>query len=170
MLNEFTHAVRVIDPGDYFKSSSYRVTLTHKDGARFETPYSMGPGHRVWKQGARRMCPYEHWSLKDGECVCHRYPNLKDCEQNRLVLEWFAKWTYTPDPSLGDVLGALVMDAFSVNSGESFDDWCESIGYDTDSRKAERMYRACLDTSQWFRRCGVDVGTMYQELEEGGYV
>lgn len=48
------------------------------------------------------------------------------------------------DPELLEVLDCLVSDASSANG--SFEDFCSELGWDTDSRKAERTYRACKRT------------------------
>jgi hypothetical protein len=32
-----------------------------------------------------------------------------------------------------------------------FEDWAQELGYDTDSRNAEAIYRACLDIGLKFR-------------------
>ncbi len=45
-------------------------------------------------------------------------------------------------PELTEVLSCLASDASSVES-DDFEDWCSEMGYDTDSRKAERTYKAC---------------------------
>lgn len=45
-------------------------------------------------------------------------------------------------PDLPGVLSCLASDASSVES-DDFEDWCSELGYDTDSRKAERTYKAC---------------------------
>lgn len=45
------------------------------------------------------------------------------------------------DPTVDDVLASLISDASAAD--ETFEDWCESYGYDTDSRKAEATYRDC---------------------------
>lgn len=47
-----------------------------------------------------------------------------------------------PDPV--DVFYSLTMDS-SVLDSAGFESWAEDCGYDTDSRKAESIYRACLD-------------------------
>lgn len=47
-----------------------------------------------------------------------------------------------PGPTLDDVLYCLVMDAEAAS--ETFEDWCANFGYDTDSRKAEATYNACV--------------------------
>ena len=48
------------------------------------------------------------------------------------------------EPDKLDVINSLVMDASVLNSS-SFEDWADEFGYDRDSRKAETIYRACLD-------------------------
>jgi len=37
-------------------------------------------------------------------------------------------------------------------SEDSFEDWCASLGYDSDSRTAERIYNACLEQDRMIRR------------------
>lgn len=46
-------------------------------------------------------------------------------------------------PELADVLDCLVSDASSVRNSRGFEDWCADLGYDTDSRKAEKTYKTC---------------------------
>ncbi len=48
------------------------------------------------------------------------------------------------EPDKADVLYSLAMDA-SVLDAPSFEEWASDFGYDTDSREAEKTYRACLD-------------------------
>jgi hypothetical protein len=45
---------------------------------------------------------------------------------------------------------SLVRDADALHSA-GFDDWAADYGYDTDSRKAESIYRACLEIGQKLR-------------------
>lgn len=44
-------------------------------------------------------------------------------------------------PDADEVLNALASDYTEENA--SFEDWCGELGYDTDSRKAERTFKAC---------------------------
>lgn len=44
------------------------------------------------------------------------------------------------EPSAKDVLECLLSD--SCGADEAFEDWCAELGYDSDSRKAERTYKA----------------------------
>ena len=47
-------------------------------------------------------------------------------------------------PLLVDVLDCIAMDSAGIENARGFEDWCGEYGYDTDSRKAERIYNACL--------------------------
>lgn len=58
----------------------------------------------------------------------------------------YLKATIPNNPDLKNVLYCLVSDAQSVDGVESFEEWASELGYDTDSRKAERAYNACKDT------------------------
>jgi len=44
-------------------------------------------------------------------------------------------------PSAADVLDCLASDASSVLNARGFEDWAGDLGFDPDSRKAERTYR-----------------------------
>lgn len=61
-------------------------------------------------------------------------------------------------PTAVDIFQALVNDARSV-VGETFETWADNMGYDTDSRKAEETFRACLDTRLWLEAY-IGLGTM----------
>jgi hypothetical protein len=47
------------------------------------------------------------------------------------------------EPKAVDVLDCLASDAAGIDNARHFEDWCGEYGYDTDSRKAERIYEAC---------------------------
>jgi|SRR5882672_3289550 len=49
-------------------------------------------------------------------------------------------------PTACDVLDCLASDATGCD-GRSFEDWCGDYGYDTDSRKAERTWKATVRQS-----------------------
>lgn len=62
----------------------------------------------------------------------------------------FATRSPLPVPPFRSVLHALVSDADVLNSG-GFEDWARDFGYNTDSRKAEAIYRACLEIALQLR-------------------
>jgi hypothetical protein len=45
-------------------------------------------------------------------------------------------------PSTDDVLDSIASDAAGFENAQSFEDWAADYGFDTDSRKAERIFRA----------------------------
>jgi len=45
------------------------------------------------------------------------------------------------EPRVASVLSCLADDASSVENAQSFEEWCRELGYDTDSRKAERTWK-----------------------------
>lgn len=51
----------------------------------------------------------------------------------------------TGPPGVADVLDSLASDAASVADVMQFEDWAEDVGYDPDSRKAERTYNVIID-------------------------
>lgn len=61
----------------------------------------------------------------------------------KLTTEFHQGSAHTSEPTAADVLSCLVSDAVSVEQEPDFEGWAESLGYDTDSRKAERIYEAC---------------------------
>lgn len=63
------------------------------------------------------------------------------------------KWTALAkpqDPHAADVLQSLLMDSSAV--GQSFESWCDELGYDTDSRKKLATYEACQQKADKMRR------------------
>ena len=56
-----------------------------------------------------------------------------------------------PEPGLVDVLYSLVMDSDVINY-DCFEDWADCIGYDSDSRKAEEIYNACMKIALKLRK------------------
>jgi hypothetical protein len=50
------------------------------------------------------------------------------------------------EPDACDVMFSLVSESDAIDYA-TFEEWASNLGYDTDSRKAEATYRACLDTA-----------------------
>lgn len=46
-------------------------------------------------------------------------------------------------PTKSEVFDCLASDASSVDQSRSFEDWASEMGYDGDSRKAFKIYKAC---------------------------
>lgn len=70
----------------------------------------------------------------------------------RVMLSWGQVATLSTDYFTGsaikevtvaDVLYSLLMDVTMVE-GRSFEEWCDDLGLDTDSRRALKTYEACV--------------------------
>jgi len=67
-------------------------------------------------------------------------------------------------PKIDDILHCLFMDAQS--GSESFDDFCDNLGYSNDSLKALDMYRSCADSAKRLRKALANEYTVEHERIE----
>lgn len=70
-------------------------------------------------------------------------------------------------PEIEDVLNCLALDSLSFENARDFEDFANEFGYDTDSRRAEKIYRACEKTSKSMHRLFSDY--QLEELYQIGY-
>ena len=128
-------------------SLNWRVTILRDGREVLTTDYGAGYGH----------CPAYKAAVPNsinGSAVYKRQIKEQaialECETGKPSKYGFSGDVYvmtgrpTILPSLPDVLYSLVVDA-SVLDHSSFEDWASDFGYDTDSRAAEKIYRACLE-------------------------
>jgi len=54
-------------------------------------------------------------------------------------------------PTACDVMESVLLDAMTVISAGSYEDWCSELGFDDDSMRARRIYDACLHQSKELR-------------------
>lgn len=66
------------------------------------------------------------------------------------------------EPTVDEVLDCLASDAAGIDNSRGFDDWCSEYGYDTDSRRAEKVYRQCERQAQRLKKFLGD--DCYQQL------
>lgn len=124
----------------------YELTLSREDGKTLRTPYSAGLGHvevvgkmpeRLSESEFKRFAERKLWQGDDAVSI-RDFPKFSGaysvCKAVRKV------------PTLLDVLYCLTLDAQSAES-ETFVEWCDSLGHDSDSRKAEQTYNACRQTA-----------------------
>lgn len=119
MHTQFVPWSKSRNAGEKSPSLNWKVTI-RKDGREIiTTDYMAGSGH----------CSA---LTKPGQTLAETV--RRQCETGLPKLE----------PNLADVLHSLCSDAESLNHA-TFDGWAEDFGMDTDSRKAEAIYRACLE-------------------------
>lgn len=83
----------------------------------------------------------------------------------------FEFWGSIADPELSTEYG--VLNAFrmfiedSLSGEESFRDFCQSFGYDEDSRRAEKTWKACKRAAKKLMRVyGGDIYALLDSLED----
>jgi len=127
-------------------SLNWRVTVA-KGNVRLETDYMQGCAHiphyshafakfAIYNDAVREAC-------EKGKSRIVPAKSAYDAAQGDRAVPIVRK---IPAPEFADVLYCLVLDA-EVLEYSSFDEWAEAFGFDTDSRKAERAYSACLETA-----------------------
>lgn len=113
---------------------AWEVTLTRGADAYPGIKYRTGVGHR-----SKRPVREDGWNRLDRRMLVNGH-RMHDA------------WIYdkpTP-PSAADVLDCLLSDASYAS--EPFEDWCDSFGYDSDSRKALEIYMECQKVHTELRR------------------
>lgn len=157
------------DVAEYLKSAGikYDVVLMQADadidgwkcdkwntmfnGNSFE--YHTGIGHRVIDFKQRMGSPKAVREIIELTGADRRRTVLKTKELRRNPNKKsinFEAYAYTCPPTHASVLYSLLLD--SDASECSFSEWCGHFGYDTDSKKAERIYSACQDNSDKLNR------------------
>jgi hypothetical protein len=129
------------------------------EGRAMTTYYSVGPGiveHAM--KGLKAMhrtkygVPAKPWP----------HSLLKSVDWQNAV----QKFSKDYKPELLDVLQCLHLDFVGVHGAISFEDWAESLGYDTDSRKAESIYNTVLaQSNQFAHTVGSVAFQKFSELE-----
>lgn len=119
---------------------NWRVTLAKAGRDILTTDYSAGvahcPAHKRIKNQFRPTM--DEWAAVEWECE-------KGKAVSPLAQHSFGLHGSKPiQPDSLDVLYSLASDSDVINCG-TFEEWASNLGYDTDSRKAEAIYRACLE-------------------------
>jgi hypothetical protein len=130
------------EPGrdEKWDKTAYHYLCKLTKGERSMTiAYSMGSAH-VEKKPYNKVVGYPDqggFTKKDWETLPK--PGTRGVS---LFQEQWQKVVYKPrHPTLEDVLDCLASDASGYINSRHFEDWAGEYDYDTDSRKAEAMYR-----------------------------
>ncbi len=115
--------------------------------------YSTGAAHPLmWARANPRAFKRAAGHWKAGDCL-QRLKNYHAGWSTRLTLHESEALETVRDAyrkaaplDIGDVLHSLQMDSYDWES--TFEDWAESLGYDTDSRRALSIFEACQNTAK----------------------
>lgn len=137
---------------------NWRIKLS-KVKTCFECDYSAGIGH---------IPGYVHQLF--GEMTVEVADEIKGvCERGRCNMKHpgSSLASQIPPPPLWDILSSLASDSDVLNYS-SFEDWALELGYDADSRKAEKIYQDCLKQALALRNL-LGKETVEKLLELGRY-
>lgn len=126
---------------------AYTVTLKRNGRTIWAGPYRLGVGHVNWKKRPQQYGPNALTATEE-----HAFNTMRDkpgakLKDKQLWADVSAKLARDQkvSPTLPMVLHSLSLDSSAMDA--TFEDWAMDYGYDTDSRKAEATYRACLDSA-----------------------
>lgn len=136
-------------------SLNWRVSI-HRAGqpTTWQTDYSAGVAHCP----AYKSCPGLKTSIWNTERM------TAECETGKTYVNDFTSGkAILPDSA--DVIWSLTQDADVLNYS-TFEEWASEFEYDVDSRKAEGIYRACLNIALKLRNAIGEDGL--RKLKEAG--
>lgn len=145
------------------QSLNWKVTLVQTDRDILTTDYGAGSGH----------CPADKVKCPAGwhsDAAAFKREAIEfECEHGNAATVVYGRLSPKGGkpilPDTCDVIHSLVSDA-SVIDCATFEEWASDLGYDTDSRKAETIYRACLEIALKLRN-GIGDAAMHQLAEAG---
>lgn len=116
-------------------SLNWKVSLQRNGKTILTTDYTVGIAH----------CPsYTHGKMYEDQATAVRY----ECDHGKKARLMPSIGNIMPGAAIKpndlDVIHSLVSDS-DVLDHNGFESWAGDLEYDTDSRKAEDIYRACLD-------------------------
>lgn len=121
--------------GEKQPTLNWRIALVNKKDTRFDTDYTQGIGNMPGKKPVfqdGRVDQYKQRLREQEASETGFYTDANGYNRKRL-----------PAPELRGVLYSLVLDSKSLEDACGFEDWANDLGYDIDSRKAEKAYEAC---------------------------
>lgn len=124
-----------------WKSLNWRVTLQRHGRDVLTADYSAGIAHCPAYKLPVRDVGHQN-SLMRHELIEREVETGKAARHSNALGILGKSAPILPDTV--DVVASLVSDADVLDAG-CFEAWADDFGYDADSRKAEAIYRACLD-------------------------
>lgn len=136
---------------DWDKNAFHFLVTVQYDGRDYKFPYSMGSGHAVlepWEKLAGWGKFYSPTLKMSGTKKDYdRLANQSYKPRMQYEVELRALMYKAPEPELPNVLNCLALDYSSYINSRDFEDWAADLGYDQDSRKAEKIYHAVRDSA-----------------------
>ena len=90
---------------------------------------------------------YDNPWMSDATDGMHHWRVTLKCGRKRLTVPFSQGSAHTKEPIAADVLDCMASDAAGYENARSFEEWCSEYGYDEDSRRAEKTYKAVEQSS-----------------------
>lgn len=133
--------------GKVWRSLNWRVKIQRHGRDVIETDYAQGeahtPAYKAKLPSGFKTSDFYARQLRE-QNVTHEIETGRTARRLGGADGVLMPGVPIPAPSIGDVMQSLARDADAIDAA-SFEDWAAEYGYDTDSREAERIYRACLE-------------------------
>jgi len=141
-------------------SINYKAGVYCGEKLIFSTPYRMGVAH----------CPSYVQKWGKGATVNEHKAITYECEKGFTATDF--NMNYGGNPTGKAILPDTIDFFYCISSDtdvfyrSGFEDWAENYGYDTDSRKAEKIYNECLKQALALRAC---IGESGMGMLRGAY-
>jgi hypothetical protein len=106
----------------------------------------------------------EQGKLDDWQRSAHPYTCTLMYNNKQMTIPFFMGSAHTSEPKKTDVIPCLLSDYSIVKSSRHFEDFCDNLGYDSDSRKAEKIYNDTKRQAEKFENMFGEEGI--QQLEK----
>lgn len=118
-----------------------------RPSASFSTPYKMGLGLACWNDILKKthVSSFDYQKIK----AMAGQGSLSTAAQMELAGKYLNAFVRQISPA--GVLADCCRDGLDA-SRQTFESWADEYGYDTDSRKAEEIYRACQKNGDRVRK------------------
>ena len=89
--------------------------------------------------------------MADSQNMNHFKVTLKAAGR-QMTLYFSQGYGISGEPTAADVLDCLASDAASVENSREFEEWASDLGYDPDSRKAEKIYKTIIKQAERLKK------------------
>ncbi len=122
------------DPKKPWECITHRCKVTRGDAVLWNDEYHQGIGHLPgWLGDQSRRTLDKDAAIKEA-IETGRYAPARGLVAKKRI----------EPPALRDVFHCILSDASAIDEG-GFENWAASLGYDVDSRRAEKIYRQCVE-------------------------
>ena len=90
-------------------------------------------------------------NMADSQNMNHFKVTLRHAGR-QMTLYFSQGYGISGEPTAADVLNCLASDSSSVENSREFEEWASDLGYDPDSRKAEKIYKTIIKQAERLKK------------------